>query len=124
MPVPVEVLVGEAVLEPPVLEPLIGLPHVAHQDLHRSNVFCARQVDRSDFSTAGGGKRGRKQARNGEEGRRVKDKVAHLVRHVDPLELDVAGVAVAAVALLADVRVVLQETKITGLLLLLLLLLR
>jgi hypothetical protein len=54
----------------------------------------------------------------------VKDKVAHLVRHVDPLELDVAGVAVAAVALLADVRVVLQETKITGLLLLLLLLLR
>jgi len=62
VPVPVEILVGEAVLEAPVLEPLLGLPHVAHQ---------------------------------------------HLIGHVDPLKLD-AAIAVA-VALLADVRMVLQE---------------
>jgi hypothetical protein len=68
VPVLVEVLVGEAVLEAPVLEPLLGLPHVAHQ---------------------------------------------RLVRRVNPLEVHGTGdgVVVAAVPLLADVRVILHAQK-------------
>ena len=47
VPVPVEILVGEAVLEPPVLQPLVGLPHAAHHHLqqHASSGFdCVRSI--------------------------------------------------------------------------------
>ena len=43
VPVSVEILVGEAVLEPPVLEPLLGLPHVVHQYLHTMTDCVSRQ---------------------------------------------------------------------------------
>ena len=44
VPVPVEILVGEAVLEPPVLEPFLGLPHVVHQYLHPMTDCVSREV--------------------------------------------------------------------------------